>query len=71
MSSKVVSKSVPSNGQAQVFPEVMSVSEVCKVLHVSCGSVHRLIERGTLRAVRVGNLFRVYRDSVQKLLPSE
>lgn len=50
------------------IPEVMSVREVKDALHLTQQTIYKLIEGGQLRAVRVGNQWRVYRDSLNELI---
>lgn len=49
-------------------PEVMSVRDVKRVLDITQQTVYKLIDAGTLRAFRVGNQWRIYRDSLDELI---
>jgi excisionase family DNA binding protein len=42
--------------------------EVAELFGVSLGSVDRMLKRGTLRAVRIGQLVRIPRESCEELL---
>lgn len=46
-------------------PEYLTAREVAERLRVSVMTVHRLVERGDLRAIRVGNQLRIPRDSYE------
>lgn len=45
--------------------------EVAKVLKVNVRTVYRLIDRGQLKAVRVGDLWRIRDDSLREMLAGE
>lgn len=44
--------------------EVMTIKEASVVLKVAQQSVRNMIKRGDLESFRIGNLFRVYTDSL-------
>jgi excisionase family DNA binding protein len=50
--------------------EFMSVSQIASLLDVSAGTIHRAVQRGELRAVRVGRLLRVRRSWLATWLDS-
>jgi len=49
---------------------LLSVAEIADVLRVSRMTVYRLVNDGTIPALRVGRTFRVYESSVRKYLAS-
>jgi len=50
-------------------PELLKPAEVCERLSINNDTMHRLIESGKLRAVKLGpKSTRVYADSLQELL---
>lgn len=50
--------------------EFLTVSEVARLMRVSNMTVYRLIRSGSLRAVRVGNRYRVKESDVHRYLDS-
>lgn len=48
----------------EVLPQLMSVSQAADVLGVSQRHVARLCERGKIKAVKIGRLWRVNRDAL-------
>lgn len=50
-------------------PQLLKPSEVCERLNISPETMHRLIENGNLKAVKLGpRSTRVYADSVDALI---
>jgi len=50
-------------------PKLLKPAEVCEQLSINNDTMHRLIESGKLRAVKLGpKSTRVYEDSLQELL---
>lgn len=47
---------------------LLTVKEVAELLRVSDESVYRLCRRGQLKATRIGSLWRIPRESVDRLL---
>lgn len=47
---------------------VMTVEEVAKKLRVDPRTVYRMIEQGMLQAIRVGRLWRIPQESLDRLL---
>lgn len=47
---------------------VMTVEEVAKKLRVDPRTVYRMIEQGMLQAIRVGRLWRIPKESLDRLL---
>ena len=52
-------------------PEIYTVEEVAAKLRVSPRSVYRLVERGEMRAIRVGGLYRIPRASFEAFMRGE
>jgi len=52
-------------------PDVMSVREVKKALDITQQTVYKFIETGKLEGVRVGNQWRIYRKSFDRLIGAE
>ena len=51
------------------LPVLLKPSEVCSQLNVTLKTMHKLIERGELKAVKLGpRSTRIYADSVENLL---
>ena len=48
----------------EALPQLMSVSQAAGVLGVSQRHVARLCERGEIKAVKIGRLWRVNRDAL-------
>jgi excisionase family DNA binding protein len=64
-----MSKSTRSAVEAALpEPAVYTVSETCRQLRVSRGTVNRLIREGKLRSVRIGRSRRILASSVPELL---
>ncbi len=51
-------------------PEFYTVKEVADRLRVSLRSVYRLIERGELKALRIGDTYRVSAESLNTFIRS-
>lgn len=51
-----------------VTSEFLTVTEVAKLMRVSNMTVYRLIKSGSLRAVQVGNRYRVRESDVHQYL---
>ena len=51
--------------------EIMTVQEVADALRVSAETVRNLIQRGELQGFRVGRVWRVRLDSVDRLVNVE
>jgi excisionase family DNA binding protein len=49
-------------------PETLKVGEVAAKLRVDPRTVYRMIELGDLPAVRVGRLFRIPAEAIEKLM---
>jgi excisionase family DNA binding protein len=49
-------------------PALMSVKEAAMLLHVSAKTIRRLIERGELRAVRIGRSVRLRSVDVSRII---
>ena len=49
-------------------PRFLTVAEVATQMRVSGMTVYRLIHAGTLRAIRVGNSFRIPEDAVEEFI---
>ena len=41
------------------FPDVLSVNQLCEVLHLSKPSVYKLLESGELKSLRVGAKYKI------------
>jgi excisionase family DNA binding protein len=52
-------------------PKFHTVEEVAKLLRVSSRTVYRLIERGELKALKVGDLYRIEDQNLQTYLRGE
>jgi excisionase family DNA binding protein len=47
---------------------LLTVGEVAEYLHVVTITVYRMIDRGDLKAVKVGRVWRVRRDDLERYL---
>jgi excisionase family DNA binding protein len=52
-------------------PRFYTVEEVAQLLRVSARTVYRLVERGELRALRVGDLYRISQENLDSYLRGE
>ena len=52
-------------------PEFYTVQEVADRMRVSRKTIYRLVERGELRAVRLGDVYRIPREALEALLRGE
>ena len=52
-------------------PEFYTVQEVADRMRVSRKTIYRLVERGALRAVRLGDVYRIPREALEALLRGE
>jgi excisionase family DNA binding protein len=50
------------------FPEVLTVREAAKVLRVGRNQLYQAVERGQLRAIRIGRSIRIPKQALQDLL---
>jgi excisionase family DNA binding protein len=53
------------------LPDRMFISEVAAALGVSAGCVYGMVNRGELRAVKIGRLMRIPRSEVARLMAGE
>lgn len=58
--------SLASTGE--VLERKFGVAEVKKMLNVSSTTVHRMIQRGELKAYRIGNTFQIPMSSLRELV---
>lgn len=54
-----------------VSPRFLTVTEVAATLRVSTMTVYRLINTGTLPAIRIGKSFRIREDDLGRYLASQ
>ena len=47
---------------------ILTTAEVAEYLHVSLGTVHKLVRLGQISAFRIGKGFRFDRDAIEKLI---
>lgn len=47
------------NNVFKKFPDVLSVNQLCEVLHLSKPSVYKLLESGELKSLRVGAKYKI------------
>ena len=52
-------------------PEFYTVKEVADRLRVSAKTIYRLVERGELRAIRLGDVYRIPREEFEALRRGE
>ena len=52
-------------------PEFYTVQEVAERLRVSRKTIYRMVERGEIRAVRLGDVYRIPRESFEALRRGE
>ena len=52
-------------------PEIYTVEEVAAKLRVSPRTVYRMVQRGELRGVRVGDLYRIPREAFEAFMRGE
>ncbi len=48
--------------------ELMSVTEVATAFNIGYATIWRLVKKGTIPSVRIGNQYRVHRTYVESLL---
>ena len=53
------------------MPELMTVTEVAAALRISDQTVRALIKRNELPGVRIGNLYRIPKAAVARLVNAE
>ena len=53
------------------LPELMTVTEVAKVLRMSSQAIRDMIKRGEINAVRVGRQYRIPRSEVERITTIE
>lgn len=46
------------------YPDVVSVEQLCEMLHIGKNMAYQLLQRGDIRAVRVGRKYRVPKTCV-------
>lgn len=61
----------PIPAEMKLIPSYVATSRVGDMLSVSTATVRRLIESGTLEAIRVGHVYRVKRSSLMRFLGYE
>ena len=47
------------NNVFKKFPDVLSVNQLCEVLHLSKPSIYKLLESGELKSLRVGAKYKI------------
>lgn len=52
-------------------PEFYTVKEVAERLRVSLKTIYRMVERDEIRAIRLGDVYRIPRESLDTLLRGE
>jgi excisionase family DNA binding protein len=52
-------------------PEFYTVKEVAERLRVSLRSVYRMVEQGKVRAIRIGDTYRISAESLNNFIRSE
>ena len=52
-------------------PEFYTVQEVADRLRVSRKTIYRMAERGEIKAIRLGDVYRIPRESVEALVRGE
>lgn len=55
----------------RVSPEFQTVAEVAAILRVSNMTVYRLINTGSLAAIRIGKSFRIREDDLHRYLAEQ
>ena len=46
------------------YPPVLSVEQVCEILHIHRKTCYKMIRDGTIPAVKLGHLYRVSKENV-------
>ena len=52
-------------------PRFYTIEEVARILRVSGRTVYRLVERGEIRALRVGDLYRISQEALDAFIRGE
>ncbi len=52
-------------------PEIYTVEEIAEKLRVSPRTVYRMVQRGEIRGLRVGDLYRIPRESFEAFMRGE
>ena len=47
------------NGILSSYKDVLTINEVCEILHISRSTAYRLVSCGALKPVRIGRLVRI------------
>lgn len=53
------------SGDPDTLPQLVPAAEAAKVLQVTLTTIHRWVADGTLAGVRLGSLWRVYRQALE------
>jgi excisionase family DNA binding protein len=52
-------------------PDIYTVEEIAEKLRVSPRTVYRMVQRGEIRGLRVGDLYRIPRESFEAFMRGE
>lgn len=55
---------VPAHDAAPVLPRLLTLKEVANILRIHARTAYRLVQDGTLSAIRVGTQWRVTEDAL-------
>lgn len=61
----------PVNDSGQPLPALLSILQAAELAGVSGRTITRLCDNGTIKAVKVGNLWRINRDALLVFLGLE
>lgn len=50
------------------YPPILTISDVAEILHVSSGTITKLIMGGRLNALKIGNRFRITKVQLVEFL---
>lgn len=52
------------------YSDVVNISDVCKMLHISKRTAYALIQTGQLPAKRIGRIYRIRKSDVSQFMAS-
>ena len=53
-------------GIVNSYPDILSVKQLCELLEIGRNSAYKLLQRGEIKSVRIGKLYRIEKSEVRK-----
>ena len=50
------------------YKDILSVKELCEILHIGKNTAYRLLQSGEIPSVRIGKVYKIPKQAVEKYL---